>query len=674
LSPPLAPPPRRLRRTGEAVSLAAVRLQAAGGDPACRPAVERLAEGLGELGVTVRGGARPASAPGAAETAVAEIPVRLRHEAGAAGAGGSDEGYRLEVASGGIEIAAPAAAGLAYGAETLLQWLAPATAGAPLVAAGVRIEDHPGFRHRGLMLDISRNRVPTQEALYDLVDLMARLKLNQLQLYTEHTFAYRGHEIVWRDASPLTADEVRELDAHCRRRFIELVPNQNSFGHLHRWLKHPAYGALAEVPGGMPHPFFDHSEPFSLCPLDPGALDLLRDLYGQLLPNFTSRRFNVGCDETFDIGKGRSADACRERGTGQVYLDFLLKLHALAAAHGRTIQFWGDILASYPELLDQVPPDAAILEWGYEAGHPFAKRLAPLAAAGLEIYLCPGTSSWNSFAGRLDNAVANLAEAARAGVEHGASGYLITDWGDFGHLQPPPVSWPPLIAGAAFAWNPDAAEDPSSLPLPGLVDRLAGKGLAAGTGEVLTLLGNVYKEAGVTPMNASALSKLVIFAHRSLEGAGLDKLTVEGLDRAETAVDIAADRLASLGEPPRVVGTLNRSPNGSHAPETGGTSRSSGGTSRSSHDLVRRELDWAAGMLRFACRLGRSRLSHGGEESVTALPAAKRRALARELGRRVEELTPLWLERCRPGGLADSQGRLEAVRRLLSGGTRLPPD
>ena len=54
------------------------------------------------------------------------------------------------------------------------------------------------------MLDISRDKVPTMPTLFALVDRLAEWKINQLQLYIEHTFAYRGHEEVWRNADPMT--------------------------------------------------------------------------------------------------------------------------------------------------------------------------------------------------------------------------------------------------------------------------------------------------------------------------------------------------------------------------------------------------------------------------------------------------------------------------------------
>ena len=87
------------------------------------------------------------------------------------------------------------------------------------------------FETRGYMLDISRDKVPTMSTLRQIIDLLKVCNYNQFQLYTEHTFRYAKHEPAWRNASPLTPTEVRELDAYCRMNDIELVPNQNSL-HL----------------------------------------------------------------------------------------------------------------------------------------------------------------------------------------------------------------------------------------------------------------------------------------------------------------------------------------------------------------------------------------------------------------------------------------------------------
>ena len=98
------------------------------------------------------------------------------------------------------------------------------------------------------MLDVSRNRVPTRTTLARLVEVLDRCRFNQLQLYVEHTFAYAGHEDVWRDASPLTADDLRWLDDRCAEVGIELVANQNCFGHLAPWLAQPRTGTAPSAP------------------------------------------------------------------------------------------------------------------------------------------------------------------------------------------------------------------------------------------------------------------------------------------------------------------------------------------------------------------------------------------------------------------------------------------
>src|SRR5690606_2842152 len=100
-----------------------------------------------------------------------------------------------------------------------------------------------------------------RETLAQLVDLLALLRVNHFELYTEHTFAYAGHEEVWRDASPLTPDDVRWLDDLCAARGIELAANQNGFGHMERWLRHARYRELAEAPQGWSTPWGTQAPP-----------------------------------------------------------------------------------------------------------------------------------------------------------------------------------------------------------------------------------------------------------------------------------------------------------------------------------------------------------------------------------------------------------------------------
>jgi hypothetical protein len=379
------------------------------------------------------------------------------------------ESYVLIITPKGIEIVFRETGGLRAAASTLRQLLRQYGRHLPCL----KIRDWPDFSRRGVMLDVSRGRVPKLETLLDLAGHLADFKINELQLYTEHTFAYRRFKSIWQSWGALTGEGIRRLDARCRELGIDLVPNQNSFGHLRYFLEHPGLKKLAEVS----KPYEDASgefvrRPTTLAPNHPGTLPFLRGLYNELLPNFSSRFFNVGCDETWDLGRGKSIGLCERQGQGRVYLDFLKKIHREISKHGRTMMFWGDIILKYPKLIPElakidradrpvgqdaqphVPTNRLIaLNWGYEANHPFEKETRLFAKSGIPFYVCPGTSTWQTLIGRHDNALANLRAAAKAGRKHGAIGYLVTDWGDGGHPQPLTVSWPMFLAGASLAWN-----------------------------------------------------------------------------------------------------------------------------------------------------------------------------------------------------------------------------
>ena len=195
------------------------------------------------------------------------------------------------------------------------------------------------FAVRGYMLDISRDRVPTMRTLRLIVDILARYRYNQFQLYTEHTFAYEGHEEVWEEADPVTSADVAKLQAYCDMQGVELVPNQNSFGHMERWLTVPKYNPLARYPkGGAITPWGAVKKfPTTLDPRNPGSIALVEDLFAQLLPNFDSKLVNIGCDETFEIEDPEE------------YFGFLLKVADVARRHGKRPMFWGDIILKHPE-------------------------------------------------------------------------------------------------------------------------------------------------------------------------------------------------------------------------------------------------------------------------------------------------------------------------------------
>jgi len=535
----------------------------------------------------------------------------------------NEQGYQLVITEKRIDLIAKHPAGIFYGSQTLRQLIAQSDGRLP----NLRCSDWPDFPNRGVMLDISRDKVPAMATLYDLVDMLASWKINQLQLYTEHTFAYTAHETVWADASPMTGEEILDLDAYCRQRFIELVPNQNSFGHMHRWLKHAKYKHLAECPDGFVTPWGErHDEPFSLDPSNPESLGLMRGLYDELLPHFASRQINIGCDETFELGQGKNKELVEQVGEGRVYLDFLLKIYADLKSRGYTLQFWGDILMNHPQLVPELPKDLIALEWGYEAAHPFDAHCARYAEAGAPFFVCPGTSSWNTLVGRTANALENLRSAAHSGLQHGAVGYLNTDWGDSGHWQPLPISYLGFAYGAGVSWAYDRNYD---VDITSKVSKFAFGDEANIMGKLAYDLGNLYLESELQPPNNSILFRVL-------------QSTPEDLAvHAEQAEIRAAECRKILAQIDQIMEPLSKA-----------------AMQRDDADLMRSEFAWVADMLRHSCRRFMWALSlANGEEDLNT-----RTSLSQETEALMERYHQIWHARNRPGGFGDSLARMKAMR------------
>ncbi len=412
--------------------------------------------------------------------------ISLAHDAEAAGK--AADRYSVEVRADAVEVQAAGPAGLRYAVETLSQLL-----GNGRFLPACEIEDEPDFAMRGIMLDVSRGKVPTSESLRDLVDVCVKLKLNTLMLYTEHTFRFRRHPQIGADASPLDAETMRDLDRYAARHHVELIPCLQSLGHMDHILALARYRDLAETDIG-----------WTIAPTHPGSLDLLRDLYDEYLPNFRSPLFNANCDEPWDLGRGQSRTRSEELGPGGLYLEHICELRKLARQHGKRTMIWGDVVHAHPERIPEIPKDVLMLDWWYEAEFAY-DRVEAFERNQLEFVVCPGTSSWNSLFPRVDNSIRNISGWASAGRKFGAVGLVNTDWGDFGHYNLLGNSWFAYAFGAQQSWSGDP--DPRSFDRAFSSLLFGETGRRGEVGRLYRELGAIH-ETGIDVVNGSAIQYL----------------------------------------------------------------------------------------------------------------------------------------------------------------------
>ncbi|MEP7037989.1 MAG: glycoside hydrolase family 20 zincin-like fold domain-containing protein [Acidobacteriota bacterium] len=351
----------------------------------------------------------------------------------------NEEGYALIVRSNKIIVGGKTEAGTFYGLQTLKQLVRGE--GADAFVQGARIIDYPAMRYRAFSDDISRGLVPTIDYVKRQIRTFASLKMNMHSLYMEHTFASESNPLFAPENGSFTGEELREIVAYAKDYHVEIVPQQQTFGHLHKVLKYEKYNHLAEVPYGD-----------VLSPQDADSYKFVGDLYAEINEIFPSEFFHIGADETFELGIGRSREEAKEKGVGAVYFGHIRRIRDILKPYDKKLMMWGDIALNHPDLIGEIPKDMIVMNWAYGARDSYDSRIEPFVKAGLQQFVCPSVWNFNSIFPNEDFAAVNIRNFVRDGQKANALGVMNTNWDDDGETLFE-MSWYGVVLGAAAGWE-----------------------------------------------------------------------------------------------------------------------------------------------------------------------------------------------------------------------------
>ena len=269
-------------------------------------------------------------------------------------------------------------------------------------------------------------------------------------------------------------------------------------------------------------------------------------MLGEYLPNFASGWAHLNCDEPVDLGKGLSSERAGREGPAAVFAGHVNRVAGMVRELGKRPMIWADVIADHPEALDLLDPSITLADWWYEPDHDF-DRVRRFREAGRDFLTVAGTSSWTSLFPRLDTSLPNIRGHARAAKRFGASGFIVTDWGDGGHYNLFGGSLFPIAAGAEAAWGDEGRPEGE---LAAACSEHVAADASGFSGEFAARLGRLH-DTGFPHFNHSPL-KTVFFETRLRRSARVP--TREALEATRAALRRLAAETEVHGLPSGLTG------------------------------------------------------------------------------------------------------------------------
>jgi hexosaminidase len=333
----------------------------------------------------------------------------------------NEEGYELTVTARLLTVRARERAGVFYGLQTVRQMLPPEIFRAARVDSmtwtipAVRIVDRPRFAWRGAHLDVGRHFMP-KEFVKKYIDLLALQKMNRFHWHLTEDQGWRieikkyprltdvgawrtqtivGHQT--RDDSTAwqfdgqkhggfyTQDDVREVVAYARDRFVTVVPEIEMPGHaLAAIAAYPELGVTGlPVDVGMRWGVYAN-----ILNADETTVSFMQDVLTEVMALFPSPFIHVGGDEADKAlwkTSPRIQDRIRELGLKdehELQSWFIRRMDAFLTQHGRRLVGWDEILEG------GLAPGATVMSWRGTQGGIDAAR------AGHDVVMAPTSNTY----------------------------------------------------------------------------------------------------------------------------------------------------------------------------------------------------------------------------------------------------------------------------------------
>src|ERR1700744_3184660 len=284
------------------------------------------------------------------------------------------------------------------------------------------------FKIRGFHLDL-RIQVMPMPALKAFAKKLSDGGINTLIMEWEGTYPFEKHPLI-PNRYAYSKAEIVSFIGYCTSLGIDVIPLQQSFGHVEYILRNDRYKDLRE----------DQKDFSQVCPLQTKQDSLLfTDLYTELASTHTSKYIHIGGDETYLLGHDeRCKLKVAKEGKSKLYIDYIRMLCGIVIKLGKTPVLWADIAMKYPEAINLLPKGTVLVDWNYGWSMNNFGDHQKLMQSGYEIWGAPSLRSHpdNYFLTQWEKHFNNISNFVPVARKLGYKGIVMTSWSTSGAYSP----------------------------------------------------------------------------------------------------------------------------------------------------------------------------------------------------------------------------------------------
>ena len=217
------------------------------------------------------------------------------------------------------------------------------------------------------MLDVSRNGVMKVEKVKEFVDYIKLFGYNSLMLYTEDTYEIEGEPYFGYLRGRYSKEELKEINAYCDKKGIELIPCIQTLGHLTTIFRWKRFEPVMDAFG-------------ILLAEEEQTYELIDKMFANLAECYTSRVIHIGMDEAHSVGLGKYLDKHGYTNRFDILKKHLERVIEIAKKYGFKPIMWSDMFFRLAnegvyslkdpkvlpqEIIDAVSDGVNLVDWNY---------------------------------------------------------------------------------------------------------------------------------------------------------------------------------------------------------------------------------------------------------------------------------------------------------------------